>query len=225
MADDDQSEKKSKEEESSSDSHKVVVNGEEKDVNLSDLIANYQKGEDYTQKSQALASDRAKNEEEIERKATEMYLKALSDAEDKDKKDDQDPNEAQDGRIKELEDRLSKRDQQDSDAESDRELKTVMEGLVEKYPEMDKDKVLVKFYQEASESKDVEKLFTDLAKESHDSTIKQRQDIIEKYIEEKTKNPLGSGETGGGNEGHEKPPEPAKTFEEAADRAHRRFNS
>ena len=43
---------------------RVKANGEEKDVTLDELVSGYQKGEDYTKKSQALAEDRKKVEAE-----------------------------------------------------------------------------------------------------------------------------------------------------------------
>jgi hypothetical protein len=43
---------------------RVKANGEEKDVTLSELVEGYQKGSDYTKKSQALAEDRKKVEAE-----------------------------------------------------------------------------------------------------------------------------------------------------------------
>ena len=43
---------------------RVKANGEEKDVTLTELVEGYQKGSDYTKKSQALAEDRKKVEAE-----------------------------------------------------------------------------------------------------------------------------------------------------------------
>ena len=43
---------------------RVKANGSEKDVTLDELVSGYQKGEDYTKKSQALAEDRKKVEAE-----------------------------------------------------------------------------------------------------------------------------------------------------------------
>ena len=43
---------------------RVKANGEEKDVTLNELVEGYQKGSDYTKKSQALAEDRKKVEAE-----------------------------------------------------------------------------------------------------------------------------------------------------------------
>lgn len=50
---------------------RVKANGEEKDVTLDELVSGYQKGEDYTKKSQALAD---------QRKAVEVEAKAIQEA-------------------------------------------------------------------------------------------------------------------------------------------------
>jgi hypothetical protein len=50
---------------------RVKANGEEKDVTLDELVSGYQKGEDYTKKSQALAD---------QRKAVEAEAKAIQEA-------------------------------------------------------------------------------------------------------------------------------------------------
>ena len=54
---------------------RVKANGEEKDVTLTELVEGYQKGSDYTKKSQALAEDRKKVEAEAHAVQEAMQLR------------------------------------------------------------------------------------------------------------------------------------------------------
>ena len=54
---------------------RVKANGEEKDVTLNELVEGYQKGSDYTKKSQALADDRKKVEAEAHAVSEAMQMR------------------------------------------------------------------------------------------------------------------------------------------------------
>ena len=54
---------------------RVKANGSEKDVTLDELVSGYQKGEDYTKKSQALAEDRKKVEAEAHAVSEAMQMR------------------------------------------------------------------------------------------------------------------------------------------------------
>ena len=54
---------------------RVKANGEEKDVTLTELVEGYQKGSDYTKKSQALADDRKKVEAEAHAVSEAMQMR------------------------------------------------------------------------------------------------------------------------------------------------------
>ena len=217
----------------------VTVNGEKKQVGVAELISGYQQNDSYTQKSQKLAEKERGLDQWIEDKATELYLEALkngnkegsngeggsggSSSEGEESSD----SEKLSAKISELEKRLSDSEQSELNKGTDAELEGIVSGLKDKYKNADMDKVQIRFHNEAKDHEDVNEVFERIAKEENDNSEKNRQAIIDAYIKAKTEHPFASGETGhsvGTGDGN-KPPTPLKTFDEARERAEKRFDA
>ena len=210
--------------------HEVVVDGEKSQVGLDKLISSYQQDSSYTQKSQKLAEDRGKFDTMVNDKATQMYMEALANGDDNggrpaDGTENTDPNESSTAKLQELEERIGNAEKLESDKASDAEMNKTLDALKEKFPDMDREKVMIKFYHEAKEGTPVEDTFANLAEESHKAAVEFKQSIIDGYVKSKTVNPHDAGEIGHGQSPPEKKIEPAKTFEEARDRAEARLKT
>ena len=205
--------------------YKIVVDGNEVEVPLTELINGYQRQSDYTRKTQELAKARERQNKEIEDKAVELYMKAME-RQNGGSKQAQEPDF--NGKLKELEEKFQQSEQARREAEANQFLDRMQKDLASKYEKMDWEKVLVRFHNANRDgsNEDPKAVFDRLAKESHDSELKREQTIIDGYVKKKSSNPHSKGELGGSTmPAGKKSDPPPKTFEEARERAERRFNS
>jgi hypothetical protein len=209
------------------ETYEVEVNGQKTSVTLDDLRKGFMMQSDYTKKTQELSEQKKRHDALIEEKATELYMQALEESERENaggKKDEKEENKTQDSELREKVEKLERLAFESQQATEEEKYSTMlgktMEGLSKKYPNMDREKVMLRFYRESTETEDSQSQFEKFAKESNDENKSSRQKIIDEYLAEKTnpKHKLGeggsSGMSGGAND--KKPP---KTFEEAKERA------
>lgn len=204
--------------------YKVVVAGQEMEVPLTELLNGYQRQADYTKKTQELSEQQKDFNRRVEEEATALYLKALEEGKvgtQPDKKDDEDPGAEQSKRLKELEDRLAQQERTAQQKEADRILDGHIKAVQEKFPKADIDKVLVSFYKEAKETTDPAKFFLEKGEALHKAAEAYDQKIIDDYVARRSNG--SRHESGGSGSGTGSHKEPAKTFEEAAERARARL--
>ena len=204
--------------------YRVMVDGNESEVPLSELLAGYQRQQDYTRKTQELSESRKKFGKEVEDRAVELYLKAMENGNGgKGNKAGQEPDF--NSKLAELERKLEQTESARKESEANKFIDAMQSELSGKYDKMDWDKVLLRFYNSGgpTEGEDIKSIFDRLAKESHDAELKREQAIIDGYVKKKSSNPHQKGELGGSTSTASKRPEPAKTFEEARERAEQRL--
>lgn len=182
--------------------------------------------EDYTRKTQDLAKRNKEFDALVESKATELYMEALKqgDGEGGGKVDKGVDDNGQSPHDKQLQEALKRIEQLEGTHKQTQEqmaikdatgqLEGILSGLKEKYPKMNAESVMLKFYRESNDQEPIEDQFERFAKESSEQTNKHRQSIIDEYVKEKSA-PRKLGETGSsgtpGGQGHPTP----KTFAEA----------
>lgn len=214
---------------SSAETYKVVVSGQEIEVPLTELVNGYQRQADYTKKTQELSGREKKLNESIEARAMELYLEALKKGEGKGDKADEGQGRGQEDedspRLKALEERIAKSDADRINAEAERELNVHIERIAKAYPKADVDKVLIDFYKKADDGTDVAKFFDETAAAQHKAAEAYDQKIIDDYVKRRTERAFGGVESGGSTVPTGKAPQPAKTFEEARERAEQRLEA
>lgn len=211
------------------ETYKVVVGGEESEVKLDELISGYQRQADYTQKTQGLAEDKKRFESLVEERATELYLKALEEGKTSEEATASVNNEMADDAVTKklaaLEQQIQSSQATIAAKEADSQLNSIMSGLREKYGKMDEDKVLIQFHNTVKEHDDVNQVFEELAKKSHEASVAREKEIIDEYVKAKTANPFSAGETGHSTAPAQKPAQPVDTFEQARERAEMRLKA
>jgi len=208
--------------------YKIVVDGKDVEVPVSELTRGYQRQQDYTRKTQELAEARKKYNKEVEDKAVELYMKAM--AEKQGQGQPAKPENDYGAKLSELEKKLQQAEAARSQFEANQFLDKMQSELSSKYGKMDWEKVLVRFHNgkaNMDDSQDPREVFDRLAKESHEAALKYEQDIIDGYVKKKSASPHSKGELGGSTmpAAKGKGEAPVKTFEEARERAERRFSS
>lgn len=211
------------------DKLELLVGGEKHSVSREEGIRLAQMGMDYTKKTQTLASEREKFAEQVESRAQEIYRQALErsgqgadgDGEAAAKKD---PELMK--KLEALEARVTSYDTNIKAREAETQLDGILSNLRKTYPELtdeDETLIMIRFNKEANSEADAVTLFDSFAKERAGSRSKMRQEIIDSYVKTKTRNPFASGESGKSGSTGAQAPTPAKTFEEARERAEQRM--
>lgn len=212
-----------------SDKLELLVGGEKHEVSREDAIRYAQMGMDYTKKTQTLASDREKFAEQVEQRAQEIYRQAL---EQSGKGADGDAlaavkeNPELLKKLEALEQRVSAYDNRTKAGEAEAQLDGILSNLRKTYPELtDEDEalIMIRFNKESNSEADPVALFNTFAKDRAGSRSKMRQEIIDGYVKNKTRSPFSSGESGKSGGTGTQAPTPAKTFEEARERAELRM--
>jgi hypothetical protein len=215
--------------------YKLIVNGQPVEVTEPEVIALAQQGKFFTQNEQKLRAREKELDAETEKKAQSMFdawLKEIAESNGTDgqsqvKTDshsEQDPvNPAIANELKTLRKQLEElgKNQQRQSAESlKREMDGLMQGLKSKYPNMNRRDLEDRFLKEATDKDNPAELFEKFAKESHEQTAKDRQQIIDDYVKSKSNPPADSGEIGGsGGVDSTIKVEAPKDLEEASTRA------
>lgn len=216
---------------SSSDAtYKVVVDGAEVEVKLDELLAGYSRQQDYTRKTQGLSDKEKRIDELVNQRAEALLLDLSKEAKEKGQNgggegDGDDAVGKLKAEIQTLTTRIEQGEKSSIDKQSDAELDIHLKGIIEKFPKADKDKVLVRFYNECKETDDVGEFFARVGEEQHKLAIAYDQKIIDDYVARKTANPFSSGEGGHSSAQTGKPAEPVKTFKEARERAEQRLET
>lgn len=213
------------------DKFELLHNGEKHETSREETIKYAQMGLDYTKKTQALAADREKFAEQVESRAQEIYRQALErsgqsadgDGEAAAKKD---PELSK--KLEALESRINSYDSGVKAKEAEAQLDGILSNLRKTYPELtdeDETLIMIKFNKEANSEADPVALFDSFAKERSGSRSKVRQEIIDGYVKSKTRSPFSSGESGKSGATGSNASTPAKSFEEARERAERRLGA
>lgn len=208
----------------------LLVGGEKHSVSREEAIRLAQMGMDYTRKTQSLAAEREKFAELVESKAQEIYRQALErsgqgadgDGEAAARKD---PELLK--KLEDLEKRVSSYDQNSRAKEAEAQLDGILSNLRKNHPSLtdeDETLIMIRFNKEANSEADPVALFEAYAKERASYRDKQRQSIIDEYVKTKTRDPFASGESGRSGSAGASKTAPAKTFEEARERAEARLN-
>lgn len=172
----------------------IKVQGQDKEVTQAELVELAQKGDDYTAKTQKLAEDRKKMEEETQQKAEELAEQYLA-------KVEEEKPPVVDDTLTEDQQRIAKLEKDIATMKGSTEETRVAQYELQyeknlavcktKFPNMDEKVVLATL--SANPKLDMEQL----AKESHESKEKERDEWVKQYLDSKTKQPkeMGGGQT------------------------------
>ena len=216
------------------------VNGQKYSAALPELQQGYLRQQDYTRKTQEIATQRRELDRIAEEKAIELYAQALQDGQNGSgsgaapKPDGNEVNGKghklppevvqQLEKLDSLEQKVHNMESSSEQAQYSGYVASIGKSLEGKYPRMDWEQVQWKFLKEAQEGDDIDDVFERLAKASHDEKSNYDKSVIDKFLRIKA-NPRALGETGaaGSPSGAGAPPQPAASFAEARERAESRF--
>ena len=170
---------------------KIKFEGKEVEVNSTELLELAQKGRDYTQKTQELSEKEKKMQEQVQSQAEELALQYIEELQKQPPKTETDETlDPQEKRIRQLEEKivnLEKGSEERTVTHYELQFETELKDLKSKYPNLDERVVLAMMM--ANPNLDM----TEVAKENHETNIKQRDEIIKKYLEDKKKQPKTEG--------------------------------
>lgn len=213
-----------------SDNYVMKVDGKEIKVSSQEELTRLlQMGQDYTNKTKSLATDRAKMVAEIETRAKTLFEAARKAEGTKgEEPDPEDEQSVQAKEIAELRSKLESMEKGSASKEANAQLDTLLSTLHDTHKglsKLDEKIIIMRFNEQVNDESDTPTLFDSLFAERLKENAANEQKIIQKFIEDKAKDPFAGGETGkSGTPGAELAKTP-KTFADARVRSDARIEA
>lgn len=229
--------------------YEVTIGGEKKSVTMEEMQKGYMQQSDYTQKTQALATDKKQFDSLVDSKASELYLAELTRLEQEGKlpkgsatpenanaaakaaEAGADPLKAAEERIAKLEEAQANAGKKHENDKIDAFFTGAEKDLKVKYPSIagnrkEWNEVLTQFSETYDKSQDPLAVLTKITEAANVALDKQKQDHIDGYVKDRTSGKNRAGEHGasGTPPGSTPPPEPT-TFKEAREQSAAMFGN